>query len=95
MTRKGGFKNIKLGKNVYRQMKRRGPPENDRTRRKPKPPPKKSSPFPVPLREWKAQRYSIAFNWEPETGNSFSGLADLLRATYNQLAFKAERCPSG
>ncbi len=27
MTRKGGFKNIKLGKNVYRQMKRRGPPE--------------------------------------------------------------------
>jgi hypothetical protein len=27
MTRKGGFKNIKLGKNVYRQMKRRGPPD--------------------------------------------------------------------
>jgi hypothetical protein len=23
---KGGFKNIKLGKNVYRQLKRRGPP---------------------------------------------------------------------
>jgi hypothetical protein len=22
----GGFKNIKLGKNVYRQIKRRGPP---------------------------------------------------------------------
>jgi hypothetical protein len=27
MTRKGSFKNIKLGKNVYRQMKRRGPPD--------------------------------------------------------------------
>jgi hypothetical protein len=26
MSRKGGFKNVKLGKNVYRQMKRRGPP---------------------------------------------------------------------
>ena len=24
---KGGFKNIKLGKNVYRQLKRRGPPQ--------------------------------------------------------------------
>ena len=24
MAHKGGFKNIKLGKNVYRQMKRRG-----------------------------------------------------------------------
>ncbi len=27
MGQKGGFKNIKLGKNVYRQMKRRGPPK--------------------------------------------------------------------
>lgn len=26
MTRKGGFRNIKLGKNVYRQVKRRGTP---------------------------------------------------------------------
>jgi hypothetical protein len=24
---KGGFKNIKLGKNIYRQLKRRGPPQ--------------------------------------------------------------------
>jgi hypothetical protein len=24
---KGGFKNVKLGKNVYRQLKRRGPPQ--------------------------------------------------------------------
>ncbi|HYK91614.1 MAG TPA: hypothetical protein VE398_22800 [Acidobacteriota bacterium] len=29
MARKGGtFKNIKLGKNVYRQMKRRGAPDH-------------------------------------------------------------------
>jgi hypothetical protein len=27
MTRKGSFKNIKLGKNVYRQIKRRGAPD--------------------------------------------------------------------
>jgi len=26
MKDKGGFKNVKLGKNVYRQLKRRGPP---------------------------------------------------------------------
>jgi hypothetical protein len=24
---KGGFRNMKLGKNVYRQLKRRGPPQ--------------------------------------------------------------------
>jgi hypothetical protein len=42
MNRKGGFKNTKLGKNVYRQMKRRGPPDNARTRPQPKQPPKKS-----------------------------------------------------
>jgi len=38
---KGGFKNLKLGKNVYRQMKRRGPPprppEKQETRVPPKP----------------------------------------------------------
>ena len=36
MTKKaGGFKNIKLGKNVYRQLKRRGvtPPLPDRNRK--------------------------------------------------------------
>ncbi|PYV30286.1 MAG: hypothetical protein DMG09_27840, partial [Acidobacteria bacterium] len=27
VPRKGSFKNIKLGKNVYRQMKRRGAPQ--------------------------------------------------------------------
>ena len=27
MRQKGGFKNLKLGKNVYRQMKRRGEPD--------------------------------------------------------------------
>jgi len=43
MTRKGGFKNIKLGKNVYRQMKRRGAPDGDQARRQPKPPLKKSN----------------------------------------------------
>jgi hypothetical protein len=42
MTRKGGFKNLKLGKNVYRQMKRRGSPDNTRTRQQPRPPAKKS-----------------------------------------------------
>ena len=42
MTRKGGFKNIKLGKNVYRQMKRRGTPDTNRPRQQPKPSPKKS-----------------------------------------------------
>ncbi|MBP1608097.1 MAG: hypothetical protein H6Q04_332 [Acidobacteria bacterium] len=41
MTRKDGFKNIKLGKNVYRQMKRRGPPSGTRSRQQPKPPAKK------------------------------------------------------
>jgi hypothetical protein len=41
MNRKGGFKNIKLGKNVYRQMKRRAPPDSDRTRYQPKQPAKK------------------------------------------------------
>jgi hypothetical protein len=31
---RGGFKNIKLGKNVYRQLKRRGPiPVPDRNRK--------------------------------------------------------------
>ncbi len=44
MVRKGGgFKNVKLGKNVYRQMKRRGPPENV-PRRKPAEFPQKSTP---------------------------------------------------
>ncbi len=38
MTQKGGFKNIKLGKNVYRQMKRRGAPDNVQNRQQPKPP---------------------------------------------------------
>jgi hypothetical protein len=37
MTNKGGFKNIKLGKNVYRQMKRKGRPEYQ----PPKPPPRR------------------------------------------------------
>jgi hypothetical protein len=40
---KGGFKNIKLGKNVYRQMKRKGPPEYQ----PPKPPPRRRPPPPV------------------------------------------------
>jgi hypothetical protein len=44
MTRKGGFKNIKLGKNVYRQMKRRGSPDSIRPKQQPKPPTKKSVP---------------------------------------------------
>ncbi len=43
MTRKGGFKNIKLGKNIYRQMKRRGPPDGPRTPKPPRQPSKKSS----------------------------------------------------
>jgi hypothetical protein len=30
---KGGFKNIKLGKNVYRQLKRRGRPQPIPSRR--------------------------------------------------------------
>jgi hypothetical protein len=38
MTEKGGFKNIKLGKNVYRQMKRRGAPGNIRNQPQAKPP---------------------------------------------------------
>jgi hypothetical protein len=42
MTHKGGFKNLKLGKNVYRQMKRRGSPETVRSRPQPKQPSKKS-----------------------------------------------------
>jgi hypothetical protein len=42
MSRKGGFKNIKLGKNVYRQVKRRGSPDNARTRPQPRQPSKKS-----------------------------------------------------
>jgi len=42
MSRKGGFKNIKLGKNVYRQMKRRGYPDSTRTTHQPKQPAKKS-----------------------------------------------------
>ncbi len=40
MGQKGGFKNIKLGKNVYRQMKRRGQQEY----RAPKPPPTTRTP---------------------------------------------------
>jgi hypothetical protein len=37
MARKGaGFKNLKLGKNVFRQIKRRGAPD--------RPPPKKQPP---------------------------------------------------
>jgi hypothetical protein len=43
MNRKGGFKNIKLGKNVYRQLKRRGPPGNARSRPQPKPPAPKTN----------------------------------------------------
>jgi hypothetical protein len=43
MTRKGGFKNIKLGKNIHRQMKRRGMPENPQPRHQPGPPKKKTS----------------------------------------------------
>jgi hypothetical protein len=42
MTQKGGFKNIKLGKNVYRQMKRRGPPDRAPAKNAPRPPKKKS-----------------------------------------------------
>jgi hypothetical protein len=42
MTNKGGFKNTKLGKNVYRQMKRRGVPERFPVRtQNPQPPEKK------------------------------------------------------
>ena len=37
MANKGGFKNIKLGKNVYRQVKRKGRPEYQ----PPKPPPRR------------------------------------------------------
>ena len=36
MTRKGGFKNIKLGKNIYRQMKRRMPAEDTQPTQQPK-----------------------------------------------------------
>jgi hypothetical protein len=43
MSGKGSFKNIKLGKNVYRQMKRRGPPDNPLPRHQPPKPPKKTS----------------------------------------------------
>jgi hypothetical protein len=43
MNRKGGFKNIKLGKNVYRQLKRRCPADSTRTRPQPNPPAKKSN----------------------------------------------------
>jgi hypothetical protein len=45
MTRKGSsFKNIKLGKNVYRQMKRRAAPEYPPPKRQyPKPPQKSNS----------------------------------------------------
>jgi hypothetical protein len=35
MAHKGGFKNLKLGKNVYRQMKRRSAPENPLPRHQP------------------------------------------------------------
>jgi hypothetical protein len=41
MPRKGGFKNIKLGKNVYRQMKRRGPPDRPPAKGPTRPPAKK------------------------------------------------------
>jgi hypothetical protein len=34
--RSGGFKNVKLGKNVYRQVKRRGTPENTGPKRQPR-----------------------------------------------------------
>jgi hypothetical protein len=43
MTHKGGFKNIKLGKNVYRQMKRRGAPDTVPPKQQPKPPAKKNN----------------------------------------------------
>jgi hypothetical protein len=42
MSKKGGFKNIKLGKNVYRQMKRRGPPDHAPAKQQPRRPGKKS-----------------------------------------------------
>jgi len=37
MAQKGGFKNIKLGKNVYRQLKRRGAPQQPAKQAPPKP----------------------------------------------------------
>jgi hypothetical protein len=41
MSQKGTFRNVKLGKNVYRQMKRRGPPvQPPSPRRQPKVPTK-------------------------------------------------------
>jgi len=41
MGRRGGyFKNAKLGKNVYRQIKRRGAPENPPPQRRPQKPQK-------------------------------------------------------
>jgi hypothetical protein len=41
MSQKSTFRNVKLGKNVYRQMKRRGPPVPPPSpRRQPKVPPK-------------------------------------------------------
>lgn len=43
MAQKGGsFKNIKLGKNVYRQMKRRGAPEYPPPKQQPPKPPQKA-----------------------------------------------------
>ncbi len=35
MGQRGGFKNLKLGKNVYRQMKRRGRPDRPPVRTQP------------------------------------------------------------
>jgi hypothetical protein len=34
MRRKGSFKNIKLGKNVHRQIKRRGAPDYARSQKR-------------------------------------------------------------
>jgi hypothetical protein len=42
MANKGGFKNIKLGKNVYRQVKRKGRPEYQAPKPPPRPPAKRS-----------------------------------------------------
>ena len=45
MARKGGsFRNIKLGKNVFRQIKRRGAPDRTRVKPIPRPKPDKGNP---------------------------------------------------
>jgi len=47
MGEKGGFKNLKLGKNVYRQMKRRGEPDHLPVRKQPDPGGRRSPPSKV------------------------------------------------